>query len=295
MNPSPEQPWEIDAHTRLLAVIGDPVAHSLSPAMHNLALRELGLNFRYLALHVVPERLEEAARGFAAMGMAGFSATIPHKERLIPLMDRLDPLAAAIGAVNTVVIDASGKMVGYNTDGYGFLTSLAQLGLAELRGRRVVVVGAGGAARAVVASLLNQGVGELTLVNRTPRRAELLLEQFAPLAPPATPLQVVPLEGEHIPLEGCDLLVNTSSLGLHGETIPQLEVNRLPAGAVVQEIVYGPRPTPLVTAATRRGLTAGDGLAMLVHQGAMAFQLWTGQAMPTELVSRYLRQRMGEK
>ncbi|MBF0160843.1 MAG: shikimate dehydrogenase [Magnetococcales bacterium] len=274
-----------NAQTRLLGVIGHPVAHSLSPALHNPALAWLGLNMRYLAFHVYPERLPEAVRGFVAMGMRGFNATVPHKEALLPLMDWLDPLAERIGAVNTVAIDPDGLLRGYNTDAQGFTDALAETegwrSSTEWGDRSVLVLGAGGAARGVVVGLLEAGIRTLTVANRTLARAEQLLADLAPHYPQAT-LRAVPQEP--LPLEGVDLLVNTTLLGLAGEEMQMVEMDRLPDTALIYDIVYAPRETPLLRAAKRRGLAVQNGLGMLIHQGRRGFKIWTGEEMPVERV-----------
>ncbi|MBF0624735.1 MAG: shikimate dehydrogenase [Magnetococcales bacterium] len=279
--------WTIDGHTRLLGIIGDPVSHSLSPAMHNLAFLALGLNLRYLAFHVKPERLEEAVRGFAAQGMVGFNATIPHKEALVGLMDRLDDQVALLGAVNTVAIDSQGGLRGYNTDVHGFHAALEQAFPGRLQGARAVVLGAGGAARAVVAGLVAGGVTSITVANRTAERGQKLLEELAPALGQVT-CRGVPLTAERIPLEECELLVNTTSMGLHGEPISGVDVSRLPKEAVVNDIVYSPPVTPLMQAALTRGLGVLNGLDMLIHQGAQAFRIWTGREMPIPLIKAHL-------
>ncbi|MBF0182487.1 MAG: shikimate dehydrogenase [Magnetococcales bacterium] len=273
----------IDGKTRLLGVIGDPVRHSLSPAMHNLACAELGLNYCYLPMHVAPENLRKAVEGMRAIGMVGFNATIPHKEALVPMMDELDPVAAMIGAVNTVAIAPDGRLRGYNTDVYGFTTALRAACDLSLADAAVVVLGAGGAARGVVAGLREMGVGRIVVVNRTESRAVALAEsgQGAVEAASWSALPGV--------LEGCRLLVNTTSLGLSGVGAGALDLAPLPDGAFVYDIVYSPPETPLMVAARARGLRAENGLGMLIHQGARAFEIWTGRQMPVARVEAVLR------
>lgn len=276
-----------NGQTRLLGVIGHPVAHSLSPAMHNPALAWLGINARYLAFDVHPDKLTEAVRGFVAMGMVGFNATVPHKEALVPLMNVLDPLAQRIGAVNTVAIRGDGTLHGYNTDAHGFVDALAESHMRPLKTARVLVLGAGGAAKGVVVGLLEAGAQQIAVANRTPERAGTLIEALAPHYPYAA-LTALPLAVDRLPLEGCDVLVNTTLLGLHGESGITIPVDRLPLSALVYDIVYTPGGTPLLQAAKRQGLDTLDGLGMLIHQGARAFALWTGQAMPVERVRQRL-------
>lgn len=273
----------IDGETGLLGVIGDPVHHSLSPAMHNLACAALGLNCRYLPFHVTPENLKKAVQGLRAIGVKGFNATIPHKEKLVPLMDALDPVAEQIGAVNTVVVETDGRMTGYNTDAYGFMTALREVFSDPLEPFPVVVLGAGGAARGVLAGLAQLGARSICLVNRTVARAEALAGRFQTLFP-AVEITPRPWSFAALPLPACRLLINTTSLGLAGEGAGEVELSRLPESALVYDIVYSPTVTPLMAMARSRGLQAENGLGMLIHQGARAFELWTGQKMPVENV-----------
>ncbi|WP_130471695.1 shikimate dehydrogenase [Candidatus Magnetaquicoccus inordinatus] len=268
-----------DSQTRLLGVIGHPVAHSLSPAIHNPALAWLGLNMRYLAFPVHPDQLATAVRGFVAMGMLGFNATVPHKEALLPLMDHLEPLAQRIGAVNTVRIDEQGKLHGYNTDAPGFVDSLMESHPLDLPTSNVLLLGAGGAARGVVAGLLEAGCQRITVANRTPARAQQLLHDLAAHYPAAA-LQAAPLQEELLPMGDYDLLINTTLLGLHGDPSLPLSPQRLPSRAVVCDIVYNPPETPLLQAARLQGLATLNGLGMLLQQASRAFTLWTGQPMP---------------
>lgn len=281
-----------NGQTRLLGVIGHPIAHTLSPAIHNPALAWLGLNMRYLAFHVHPAQLERAVRGFVAIGLVGFNATIPHKEALLPLMDWVDPLAQRIGAVNTVSIDeADGTLRGYNTDAQGFTDALQEAYTTErpleLDRTQVVVLGAGGAARGVVVGLLEAGAKQIAVANRTPARAARLVADLRPHYPQAT-LVPLPLEAHALPLESCDLLVNTTLLGLAGETMEMVHMHRLPTTALVYDIVYSPKETPLLHAAKEQGLAILNGLGMLIHQGSRAFEIWTGQKMPVTAVRERL-------
>ncbi len=282
-----------DAHTRLLGVIGDPIRHSLSPAMHNPALVWLGLNYRYLPFHVKPADLSAAVQGFRAMGMVGFNATIPHKEALLAEMDWLHPLAQWIGAVNTVAIDDDGTLRGYNTDAQGFTDDLADHFSGELESTSVVILGAGGAARGVVVGLLEAGVNRITIANRTPKRGERLIDDLGTHYPwaelAAVPLELGPGKPCNPPLDGCGLLVNTTSMGMVGEGSGMIDLQQLPDTAFVYDIVYTPHRTPLLQAAEARGLKVANGLGMLIHQGARAFEIWTGHKMPIERVRERLQ------
>jgi shikimate dehydrogenase len=275
---------------RLLGVIGDPIHHSLSPFMHNLAYAELGMSDRqYLPFHVRAENLAAAVRGMQALGIEGFNATIPHKEQLVPLMDELDPMARLIGAVNTVVIQPDGGLIGYNTDGYGFLTDLRGLFTEPLHDLEILVLGAGGAARGVLAALLQAGANRIGLMNRTHDRAVTLAQEFSRHFPDR---RVMPIPWTRR-LPASRLVINTTSLGMDasGETVPDL--SGLPEAALVYDIVYAPPLTPLLAAAQARGLLVENGLGMLIHQGAKAFEIWTGQPMPVAAVRRGLKEQRG--
>lgn len=270
--------------TRLLGILGDPVSHTLSPAMHNLALSTLGLDYCYLPFRVPADHLPAAVRGLVALGAAGFNATIPHKEALVPLMDERSVEVHAVGAVNTVVIAPNGRLTGYNTDVAGFVTALRETGWHPPTGGMALLLGAGGAARAVLVGLQQLGLTRVVVVNRHPERAARLVADFRSRFPELE-LQSLPWEENALPLEACCLLVNTTSLGLRNETLPGIELSRLPAQAVVHDCVYrGTGPTPLVRQAAERGLLAIGGLPMLIHQAARAFEIWTGQKMPVAII-----------
>ncbi|MBF0192388.1 MAG: shikimate dehydrogenase, partial [Magnetococcales bacterium] len=259
---------------QLFGVIGDPIHHSLSPFMHNLAYAERGMTHcRYLPFHVRAENLTEAVRDLRAQGVVGFNATIPHKENLVPLMDALDPMARMIGAVNTVVIQPDDRLIGYNTDGYGFITDLREVWGGSLHDIEILVLGAGGAARGVLAALLQEGAGSVWLMNRTHERAVVLAEEFSRFFPDRL---ITPIPWTHT-LPVCQLVINTTSLGMDNATEAVPDLILLPPSALVYDIVYSPPVTPLLSAARARGLKIENGLGMLIHQGAKAFEIWTGQ------------------
>lgn len=268
---SPSLPARPGAHTRLAAVIGSPVRHSLSPAMHNAAFRAAGLDWIYVALEVAPGDVAAALAGARALHLGGVSVTIPHKAAAAAEVDELSPAAQAIGAVNTVVPAGEGRLRGENTDGDGFLASLADEGF-DPRGRPCLVVGAGGAARAVVHALAGAGAAEVVVVNRSADRAEAAAALAGDRGRVGTPGDVA----------GADLVVNATPLGLTGvdvRTLP-LDADLLGAGQLLVDLIPNPAVTPLMKAARRRGAQAVGGMGMLVHQGALAFQLWTGQPAP---------------
>ena len=249
--------------TRVGAVIGWPVEHSRSPALHNAAFAALGIDAVFVALPVAPAALPAALRGMAALGFLGASVTVPHKQACAELCERLDPAADAIGAVNCVAF-AGDALVGHNTDAAGFVDALAgDLG-RDPRGARAILLGAGGAARAVAHGLATAGAAEVLVVARRAAGwcASRPWSQLADLA------------------GGCDLLVDCTSADLGGASYPApVPVDRLPDDAAVASLMYG-RPSPLIDAARARGLAAMDGAGMLVHQGAHAFTIWTGRPAP---------------
>ena len=255
--------------TRLAAVIGFPVRHSLSPAMHNAAFRELGLDWIYVACEVAPGAVEAAFAGVRALGLGGLSVTIPHKAAALDAVDEVTDAARAVGAVNTVVPIAGGRLRGENTDGAGFLASLADEGF-DPSGRVCAVLGAGGAARAVVHALAGAGAAEVVVVNRTPARAE----STAALAGAAGRV------GSPADVRGADLIVNATPVGLAGSPDLPIDPELLAEGHLVVDLVPNPAVTPLMRAAGERGAGVAGGLGMLVHQGALAFELWTGRAAP---------------
>lgn len=266
----------------LAGVMGWPVHHSRSPMIHNHWLRELGWRGAYVPLPVEPDRLGQALAGLRALGFAGCNLTLPHKEAAMAWVDEVDPVARRMGAINTVVVQADGALLGLNTDAFGFHESLRQT-CATWRADQgpAVVLGAGGASRAVVASLLTHGCPEIRLLNRSSERAQALAGD---MAGPITPL---PWSSRHEALAGATLLVQTTSLGMSGHDALEIDLQALPQHAVVCDIVYIPIRTALLHQAHQRGLVTVDGLGMLLHQARAAFAAWFG-VMPT--ASSALRQ-----
>lgn len=250
-------------------LIGHPVAHSRSPMLHGYWLRTLGLAGRYQLVDVRPEALGEFFRAFDAEGWAGGNVTVPLKTAVMPFLKRIEPDARAIGAVNTIWRE-DGTLVGGNSDVVGFLASLDERapGWSDGKGR-AVVLGAGGAARAVVQGLLGRGLA-VTLLNRTVENAEALARNFGPK------VTVAAWTNAGAALAGADLLVNTTSLGMAGKPALEIDLRPLPPTAVVCDIVYVPLETRLLSAAAARGLRCVDGLGMLLHQGVMGFEKWFG-------------------
>lgn len=271
--------------THVTAVIGCPVRHSLSPVMHNAAFRALGLDWVYVAFEVPPGSAQSALAAMRALGIAGLNVTMPHKSDVAAAVDRLTPTAQALGAVNTVMRAPRGdELVGENTDGPGFIDALRIDEGFDPAGRRCVVIGAGGAARAVVRALADARAAEITVVNRTAARASAA----ASLAGAAGRVGVAADAAE------ADLIVNATPLGMAtaagsgGRALaPELPVDpaSLGAGQLVVDLVYHPAVTPLVEAARARGAAAANGLGMLIHQAAHTIRLWTGEDPPLEVMS----------
>jgi shikimate dehydrogenase len=262
----------ITGKARLAGIMGWPVSHSRSPALHNFWLEENRVDGAYVPLPVEPGQLETALRALTALGFRGCNLTIPHKQKAMAFVDRVDSLSRRIGAVNTVIVAADGSLEARNTDVYGFRENLRDCAPDwDPASGPAVVLGAGGAARAVVASLIEDGVSEIRLVNRTPVRAEQIA---AELAAPGGRISVHPWNTREAVLSDVGLLVNTSSLGMTGEPALEIDLARLPLSAVVVDIVYVPLDTALLVEARRRGHRTVDGLGMLLHQGRPGFEAW---------------------
>lgn len=268
-------------------LIGHPLGHSLSPAFHTAAFHAAGINATYTLADVLPPDLAATIAGLRASDMYGANVTVPYKQDVMSFLDTLNDEAAALGAVNTIVND-SGSLMGLNTDVPGFAADMRAQGIV-VAGRSVVLLGAGGAARAVVAALAGMGVGRLVIANRTPERASAIAQQYPTIAT-ATGITDRDLTDT---LPDAALLINATSAGLHGDEIPiaaQL-LDLLPPTAVVYDLIY--RPTALLHAAQARGLHAVDGLGMLIHQGALAWEAWTGQAAPLDVMWQATRDARG--
>lgn len=273
----------ISGRTRVVGIIGDPVGHSRSPAMHNAAFAALGLDWVYVPFPVAGEDVAAAVAAVRALGLAGINVTVPYKQAVIPHLDRLTPLARRVGAVNTIV-NRDGRLLGDNTDVYGFAATL-RAHRVRLRGRHAIVIGAGGAARAVLAALVDAGAARLTIANRTAARARALA---ALMRGPRR--AVVPLAALADPalLGDAALVVNTTSLGLHGDALPPIAHAATPARCLFADLVYGDE-TAFVRAARRARRPACDGSEMLLQQGARAFTLWTGRRAPLAVMRAVLR------
>ena len=260
----------LSGSARLAGVMGWPVAHSRSPRIHGYWLEEKGIDGAYLPLAVRPEALGTALAALPALGFGGCNLTAPHKEAAVLHMATLTEAARRIGAVNTVTVTEGGALHGDNTDGYGFISHLRQEAPGWEPGAPVAMLGAGGAARAVVDALAAAGAGEIRIVNRSPARAAALAAVAVAAA------RAIPWEERGAALEGCGLLVNTTTLGQAGKPALDIGLGRLPGAAVVYDLVYAPLETALLQAARARGNRAVDGLGMLIHQARPGFAAWFG-------------------
>lgn len=264
--------------TKLVGLFGHPVSHSQSPLMHNAAFAEAGLSFAYAAFDVHPEDLEEAVEGIRALGIKGVNVTIPHKVAVMPMLDEVDPLAKKIGAVNTIV-NVDGRLIGYNTDGLGYVRSLVEDTKIELEKQVVTILGAGGAARAVAFTLAEHGVKEIRIINRSREKALFLAEHVGTIVP----TKVVEQDAGQEAIADSTLLINTTSIGM----FPNVQDMPVPAEwlhgeLVVSDLIYNPLETRLLREARSIGATVHSGVGMFVNQGALAFELWTGQAAPSD-------------
>lgn len=277
--------------TTYVGLVGWPVEHSRSPQMHNAAFAHLGLDWKYLLLPVAPADVQDAVTGIRALRFGGVNVTVPHKQAVMPALDGIRDEARAIGAVNTIV-NRDGRLIGHNTDAAGFLRALRDVGVAP-SGCRAVVLGAGGAARAVVHALLAEDA-QVTIVNRTVERAVVVAQRSGEhfdVEPAVLPLAATEeLAGA---IAAADLLVNATSVGMS----PHVDADPLPAGITlsptitVYDLVYSPRNTRLLQRARAAGATAVGGLGMLLNQGAVAFELWTERDAPVEVMRAALVDR----
>jgi len=255
----------------LAGVMGWPVAHSRSPRLHSYWLQKYGLLGAYVQLPVAPGQLGVALPGLAALGFRGCNVTIPHKIDAMALVHAVDPVAKRMGALNTIVVQDDGSLKGFNNDGFGYIQSLLDA-KPDWRADAgpITVLGAGGAARAVVLSLADRGAREIRLLNRSPEKARALADEFG------GPVKALPWTERHQALEGVALLVNTTSQGMHGQPALDLDLAKLPVTALVSDVIYVPLETPLLAAARQRGNPTVNGLGMLLNQARPAFHAWFG-------------------
>lgn len=281
---------------RLCALFGYPVKHSFSPAMHNSAFNHLGLNYVYAAFEIEPGNLGAAINAVRVLNLAGVNITIPHKQDVIGFLDAIDPAAKLAGAVNTIV-NNEGELTGYNTDGPGFIRALAEDCFFNAAHKVVLLIGAGGAARAVGMQLALSGVSAIGILNRNQERAALLAEDIFD----ATGVETMTLpwpRGKHPVLEydltgffkNSDLVVNCTSIGMHGVSghLPPLPYHLVQPGQVAYDLVYNPAQTRFLEIFRQNGCIAANGTGMLLYQGALAFEYWTGHKAPVGIMRQSL-------
>ena len=276
----------------LLACLGQPVDENPTCVMQEAGFRELGLNWRYLTIEVPPARLGDAILGVRALGLRGLNLTIPHKVAVMQHLDEIAPDAALIGAVNTVRREGD-RLIGENTDGKGFLHGVRTDAGVDPKGKRAVVLGAGGAARAIVTELALADAADVLVVNRSVERGAPMVADLA--AKTGRPIRFEPWRGVYRVDDSTDLLVNATSIGLYPDVdaMPPVDLAGARPGMLVSDVVFNPPETPLLAAARRRGLPTLDGLSMLVYQGTIGFQLWTGHEAPAAVMKRALAQTLG--
>lgn len=264
----------------LLGVIGDPIIHSKSPVMHNAALKVLGIPGSYVPLHIKPEGLEGAIQAVRSLGFRGINVTIPHKVEVMKYLDHIDEGAARVGAVNTIV-NNNGVLTGYNTDGIGYVRSLKEEACPVLNGKKIVVLGAGGAARGIIHALTAEHPDQISVVNRTASKAIELAQEWGALAD----IQGFSEAEAKEVVASADVLINTTSVGMH-PNIADLPVPKewIPEGIVVSDLIYNPLETALLHTSSDKGCIIHGGLGMFVNQGAYALEYWTGLAAPVEIM-----------
>lgn len=274
---------------KIYGVIGDPIGHSMSPDIHNDAFNKENIQAVYHHFHVKPESLTEAVKGMKALGVSGFNITIPHKTTVIPLLDEVDELALAIGAVNTV-FNENGRFIGYNTDGTGFYRSLCDEISGDIKAKKTLVIGAGGAARAIYFTLVKEGVKQVDIANRTKEKAAHLVSD-CPYDKESKALTIAEAEQS---LSQYDLIIQTTSCGMSPEVdYTPMKLDQLKAGALVSDIIYNPLQTQFLGEAKEKGADTLHGLGMFVNQAAFAFEIWTGVMPDTMRMTDIVLNKLG--
>ncbi|MGE7592907.1 shikimate dehydrogenase [Peribacillus frigoritolerans] len=274
---------------KIYGVMGDPIAHSMSPDIHNDAFEKENIEAVYHHFHVTKEGLNDAVKGMKALGIKGFNITIPHKTSIIPFLDEVDELALAIGAVNTVV-NKNGRFIGYNTDGKGFFKSLCDEISGDIKAKKTLVIGAGGAARAIYFTLVKEGVKQVDIANRTKERAAQLVSD-CPYDKVSKALSIIEAEES---LSQYDLIIQTTSSGMSPELDHSpLKVDQLKTGAIVSDIIYNPLQTKLLREAGEKGAETQNGLGMFINQAALAFEIWTGIMPDTARMTDIVLNKLG--
>lgn len=279
----------MDSHTVLYGVIGDPIRHSKSPIMLNRAFLERGINGAYAAFHVSPDQLELAIAGIRGLGFRGLNVTIPHKIEVMAFLDEIHEGARAAGAVNTIV-NNEGQLIGYNTDGIGYVRSLKEEVEPALAGKTIVVLGAGGAARGILWALAQEQPKAILLANRTEERAIELAAFFSPDAG----IRAIPWDTLQDACAYADVVINTTSVGMSPniDAVP-IDPSWLKSGSVASDLIYNPLKTAFLKQAEAKGCRIHGGLGMFIYQGAYAFEYWTGQPAPVEVMRATVLESFG--
>jgi shikimate dehydrogenase len=276
---------------KLYGVIGNPIEHSMSPLMHNDAFMDKGISAYYHPFRILPESLSTALRGMKALGISGFNVTIPYKTTVIPFLDKLDPLAEAIGAVNTVVLEEE-KWVGYNSDGPGFVRSIKEEWKSELQNEKALIIGAGGAAKAIYYSLASEGMKTIDICNRTLERAALMKGS----CPFPCETNILEIEQAEKQLSEYSLIIQTTSIGMEPlideSPLPLTQLNK---EAFVADIIYNPFETKFLREAREKGAAVQNGIGMFIYQGAIAFEKWTGVTPDMERMRKLVTAHLGGK
>lgn len=277
----------IDGNTKVLGIFGYPVKHSLSPVMQNAAISHLGLNYVYVPFEVAPGKLEGAVNGIRALEIAGVNITVPHKEKVIPFLDDVSQDASIVGSVNTIE-NRNGRLIGHNTDSRGYIKSLREDAGFEPKEKKILIIGAGGAARGVIAGLCMEGPSKIIIANRTVGKAAALADEFGNKLRNVS-FDYISLDSLKDPqvLSSTDLIVNTTSAGLEGG-LPEVDFSLTPTHAIVSDIVYKPPVTSFMKKAQSAGLKTIGGLGMLIHQGSISFEIWTGMEAPVDVMKKAL-------
>ncbi len=280
--------------TLLAGIFGYPIGHSISPAIHNAAFRRFGIDAVYEAWETTPDRLAAGVSALRGEKRLGGNVTVPHKQAVIEHLDEVDDLAARIGAVNTIV-SQNGRLTGFNTDALGFINSLRSEAGMSVAGLEVVLIGAGGAARAAAYALADEGVGELAIANRTAERAESLADEVGRTGVAASAFGIADSQ-LFSACERADLIVNSTSVGMlrgPAEGRSPIPASVISSGSVVYDMVYNPSDTPLLLDAAKAGARVVGGLPMLVYQGAAAWTRWTGREAPVEVMFAAAKEALG--
>lgn len=285
----------VNGRTNVLGVIGDPIEHTFSPAMHNAGLKALGLNYIYLPFHVLPQDLESAVCGARSLGIRGLNVTIPHKQNIIPYLDEIDPIAEMIGAVNTVKFDDD-KTIGYNTDGYGCLRAISEV--ADVKNKKVTITGAGGAARAVAFQIAASGIDEMSILNRNHKKAEELaydLKSNLKKIDVDININACMIDDLDKELSESDILIDTTPLGMHPhvDDEPIATADMMHEDLLVNDIVYTPMETSLIKEALKANAKVVYGYKMLLYQGIRSFEIWLDTKAPVDVMEKALLDVLG--